>query len=100
MRPEVLHEEEPATCVSCGKAFGTRSSIARIREKLSGKHWMFQRADQIALIEMCDDCRISAQWEMDDTPLRGGARPRIVTTDDYLAMEKGSLTADDFLKDN
>ncbi len=100
MRPTVLHEEEPATCVSCGKPFGTRSSIARIREKLSGKHWMFQREDQIALIEMCDDCRIAKQWEMDDSPLRGGTRPRIVTTDDYLSAERGGLTADDFLKDN
>lgn len=100
MRPVVLHEEEPATCTSCGKPFGTKSSIARIREKLSGKHWMFQREDQIALIEMCDDCRISAQWEMDDTPLRGGARPRIVTTDDYLLPDGDALTADDFLKKN
>lgn len=100
MRPQVLHEEEPATCVSCGKAFGTKASIARIREKLSGKHWMFQRAEQIALIEMCDDCRISAQWEMEDTPLRGGARPRVITTDDYLALDREALTAEDFLKDS
>jgi ferredoxin len=100
IRPIVLHEEEPATCVSCGKPFGTKSSIARIREKLSGKHWMFQREDQARLIEMCDDCRISAQWEMPDTPLRGGARPRIATTDDYLALEKAPLSADDFLKDD
>ena len=61
---------------------------------------MFQREDQIALIEMCDDCRISAQWEMDDTPLRGGARPRMVTTDDYLLPDGDALTADDFLKEN
>lgn len=100
MRPRVLHEEEPAACVSCGKPFGTKSSIARIREKLSGKHWMFQRADQIALIEMCDDCRITAQWDMPDTPLRGGGRPRIVTTDDYLAAERDPLTADDFLSED
>jgi ferredoxin len=100
LRPQVLHEEDPATCVSCGKAFGTKSSIARIREKLSGRHWMFQSAEQIALIEMCDDCRISAQWNMDDTPLRAGTRPRLVTTDDYLAAEADGLTADDFLKDD
>lgn len=99
MRPVVLHEEEPALCASCGKPFGTKSSIARIREKLSGKHWMFQRADQIALIDMCDDCRISAQWTMPDTPLRGGARPRPVTTDDYLAARE-ELSADDFLKED
>ena len=100
LRPQVLNEEDPATCVSCGKPFGTKSSIARIREKLSGRHWMFQNAEQIALIEMCDDCRISAQWNMDDTPLRTGTRPRLVTTDDYLAAEANGLTADDFLNDD
>jgi len=100
MRPVVLNEEEPATCVSCGKPFGTKSSIARIREKLSGKHWMFQREDQIALIEMCDDCRIAAQWEMSDTPLKSGQRPKIVTTEDYLAADKGGWSVDDFLKDD
>ena len=100
MRPVVLHEEEPANCVSCGKPFGTKSSIERIREKLSGKHWMFQREDQIALIEMCDDCRISAQWNMSDTPLKSGARPRIITTDDYVQADKGGFSVEDFLKED
>ncbi|MAB00983.1 MAG: 4Fe-4S ferredoxin [Stappia sp.] len=100
LRPHVLNEEDPATCVSCGKPFGTKSSIARIREKLSGHHWMFQSPEQVALIEMCDDCRISAQWNMENTPLRSGTRPRLVTTDDYLAAEANGLTADDFLNED
>lgn len=100
VRPIVLHEEEPATCTRCGKPFGTKSAINRISERLSGKHWMFQRPEQVALIGMCDDCRVTAQWEMEDTPLKAGSRNRITTTQDYVDAEKKGLSLDDFLKEN
>ncbi|MBA5776629.1 4Fe-4S binding protein [Stappia sp. F7233] len=100
LRPAVLHEEEPALCTRCGKPFGTQSSIRRISERLSGKHWMFQRPEQVALIGMCDDCRVAAQWEVGDNPMKVAGRPRITTTDDYLSAEKSGLSIDDFLKDN
>ena len=103
MQAVVLHEEEPATCVSCGKAFGTRSTIERIKSQLAGKHHMFQSDAQANLIEMCDDCRISAQWNMDDSLLRSGGpspRPRLRTTDDYLDAAKSGLSVEDFLKEH
>lgn len=99
LRPVVLHEEEPAHCTRCGKPFGTQSSIRRISERLSGKHWMFQKPEQVALIGMCDDCRVAAQWEVGDNPMKVSGRPRITTTDDYLSAEKSGLSIDDFLKD-
>ncbi len=100
MTGRVLNEEEPATCISCGKAFGTQSTINRITEKLSGNHWMFRSADQIKLIQMCDDCRVAAQWTMPDSPLRLGERPSPRTTADYLEADKAGLSVDDFLKRN
>ncbi|MEJ8474136.1 4Fe-4S dicluster domain-containing protein [Roseibium algae] len=106
MQSKVLHSEEPAACTSCGKEFGTKSSIERIKTQLAGKHHMFRSEAQIGLIEMCDDCRINAQWNMDDSPLRSGSvpgsgqRPRLRTTDDYLDAEKSGLTVEDFLKEH
>ncbi|SEM78193.1 4Fe-4S dicluster domain-containing protein [Loktanella fryxellensis] len=59
---QILKEEEPFCCASCGKAFGTASSIRRVLDKLDG-HWMFSGpdgADRRRLLEMCDDCRTRA----------------------------------------
>jgi ferredoxin len=85
MTPEVVKGEEPFHCVSCGKAFGTRSSIERVLERLEGKHAMFQTEAQLRLIQMCDTCRVVAVAEAQEDPLRGPDRPRMRTTDDYLA---------------
>jgi ferredoxin len=55
----VLKEEEPFACTSCGKAFGTKSSIDRVMAKLEA-HWMFtgeKGAERLRLLTMCDDCR-------------------------------------------
>jgi ferredoxin len=55
----VLKEEEPFPCTSCGKPFGTGSSIRRVMERLDG-HWMFAGEDgahRKRLLTMCDDCR-------------------------------------------
>lgn len=55
----ILKEEQPFCCTSCGKAFGTGSSIRRVIQKLEG-HWMFTGADgaeRRRLLGMCDDCR-------------------------------------------
>lgn len=82
--PRTLKEEEPAECVRCGKAFGTRSSIERIVKKLGEKHWMFQTPEQVARIRMCDDCRVISQFEAKDNPFAAGAKPRPRTSEDYL----------------
>lgn len=83
-QPRVMNEEEPAECVSCGKPFGVKSTIDRIAEQLSGKHYMFRSEEQARLIRMCDDCRIVAQAGAGG-PFAGGERPRPRTTDDYLS---------------
>lgn len=84
MDARVLNEEEPFCCVECGKAFGVKSTVDRIVEKLSGKHWMFTNSDNVRLIQMCDDCRIAAQYHQANSPFRMGERPRPRTTDDDL----------------
>ncbi|KAA8613231.1 4Fe-4S binding protein [Salipiger aestuarii] len=79
----VLNEEEPFPCVECGTLFGVKSTIDRITDKLRG-HAMFD-GDRLRMIQMCDDCRINAQYHSADNPLGGPDRPRPRTTDDYLS---------------
>lgn len=80
----LIKEEEPFHCIACGKAFGTRSTIDRMIEKLSG-HSMFQ-GDPRALerLKMCEDCRVADMFG-EQQPMAGGARPLPRTTDDYLS---------------
>ncbi|MEP0522231.1 MAG: 4Fe-4S dicluster domain-containing protein [Hyphomicrobiales bacterium] len=82
--PQVLHEEEPFECIDCGKPFGVKSTINRIVEKLEGKHWMYTNSDNSKLIQMCDDCRVRAQYHGNNSPFQMGERPKVRTTDDYL----------------
>jgi ferredoxin len=79
----ILKEEEPAECIRCGKAFGTKSSIERIVARLAGRHSMFAGAGAIDRIRMCEDCRVVAQFEMPN-PLAGAPRAPTRTTEDYL----------------
>lgn len=86
--PRVLKQEPPFCCVECGKPFGNRASIARVREKLKG-HWMFSGPDGEArrrVLEMCEDCRVSAvvteSFDPHGLPER---RPR--TAEDYRAED-------------
>ncbi|MDX1541864.1 MAG: 4Fe-4S binding protein, partial [Geminicoccaceae bacterium] len=79
-----VKEEEPATCVRCGKPFGTRSSIEKIVQKLAASHAMFADPAALERIRMCEDCRVVVQFEVRDNPLAAAARPRPRTTDDYL----------------
>lgn len=54
----ILKEEEPAYCSSCGVAFGTRSSIEKVVQKLSGQHSLYTDKKMIERMHMCADCRI------------------------------------------
>lgn len=96
----VLHGEEPFHCVRCGTPFGAKSSVERIVERLKG-HSMFRNAEQLRLIQMCDNCRVVTLAESTDDPFRGGERPRVRTTEDYKAAEeqarKTGKKVDDFL---
>ncbi len=85
---QVVNEEEPFECIECGAAFGVRSTVERIMEKLSGTHPMFATSDQARMIQMCDDCRVNAQFHSNDNPFQGAPKPRVVTTDDYFSKRK------------
>ncbi len=84
----VLNEEEPFECVECGAAFGVKSTVERIMEKLSGTHPMFATSEQARMIQMCDNCRVNAQFHSTDNPFQSAPRPRVVTTDDYFSKRK------------
>ena len=84
----VLNEEEPFACVECGKLFGVKSTIERITEKLAGKHQMFQNPQAVRMIQMCDDCRVNAQYHAEDNPFAAGERPRPRTTEDYFSKRR------------
>ena len=87
LRQEVLNEEEPFPCVECGTLFGSKSAIDRITEKLSS-HSMFQGGDKLRMIQMCDDCRVNAQFHSDNNPFTSAPRPKVRTTDDYLSKRR------------
>ena len=53
----LLHEEQPACCISCGKPFATRSMLKVMAKKLED-HWMFQGEAERRRLEMCEDCRV------------------------------------------
>jgi ferredoxin len=77
-----LKAEEPFRCIRCGKPFATPSTIARLRERMAG-HSLFATPARLKLIEMCEDCRVVAQFE-EPAPFAAAPRPVPRTTDDYL----------------
>ena len=85
---QVLHEEEPFACIECGALFGVKSTVEKITEKLAGNHAMFATSDAAKMIQMCDNCRIQAQFHSEDNPFQGGARPKPRTTEDYFSKRK------------
>ena len=86
-RQIVVHEEEPFACVECGTLFGVKSTIDTITAKLTG-HSMFANPAALRMIQMCDNCRVAAQYHSDDNPFTGGERPKPRTTDDYLSKRR------------
>ena len=84
----VLNEEEPFACIECGSLFGVKSTVERIMEKLAGSHPMFATSDQAKMIQMCDDCRVQAQFHSENNPFAGTERPKPRTTEDYYSKRK------------
>ncbi|HYF06651.1 MAG TPA: 4Fe-4S dicluster domain-containing protein, partial [Acetobacteraceae bacterium] len=83
--PVVVKEESPALCTRCAKPFGTKSSIERVKAKLTASgHWMFADPARLAVLEMCEDCRVFAATDSQVDPYAGPARPVTKTTEDYL----------------
>ena len=83
MATELVIEDEPFHCTSCGKAFGTTKSIENVINKLSG-HSMFQAEGRTDMLKMCEDCRVEAMFSQGDKLVDVGERPKPRTTDDYL----------------
>jgi ferredoxin len=82
-QPLVVKAEEPAACPRCNKLFGTKSSIARVKAKLSA-HWMFADPARQALLDLCEDCRVLEATNGGIDPYAGAPRPVTKTTEDYL----------------
>jgi ferredoxin len=91
-----LKEEEPFSCISCGKPFGVKSTIERISKKLEGRHWMYgSGSKRLQLIKMCDDCRVAAVTRDEFDPHGAPQRPKLRTTDDYLRARQNAQQRDD-----
>ncbi len=105
LSPVILNEEEPFACISCGKEFGTKSTIEKISAQLAGQHSMFADSEASKLIQMCDNCRIEHQANSGNDPFAAGSRPAMRRTEDYVEAEKKTaagetLSADDFLMED
>lgn len=85
---QVLNEEEPFACIECGALFGVKSTIEKITEKLAGNHALYANPEAARMIQMCDNCRVNAQYHAQDNPFAGGDRPRPRTTEDYLSKRR------------
>ena len=83
MNAELVIEDTPFHCTSCGKPFGSSRSIERVIDKLSG-HSMFSGGRQTDMLKMCEDCRVEAMFDNDDRLMDVGERRKPRTTDDYL----------------
>ncbi|WGW05550.1 4Fe-4S binding protein [Tropicibacter oceani] len=83
----ILNEEEPFACIECGSLFGVKSTIEKITAKLEN-HSMFAGGDKLRMIQMCDNCRVNAQYHSDNNPFKGADRPKVRTTEDYLSKRK------------
>jgi hypothetical protein len=49
---------------------------------------MFANPGALKMIQMCDKCRIGAQYHSENNPFTGGERPKPRSTDDYLSKRR------------
>lgn len=82
LSPEILNTEEPLDCTRCGKPFGSKSAIEKVIGILQGKNPMFQTSEQMALLKMCENCRVIAMAETEKDPMTFGTVPRVMTATD------------------
>ncbi len=88
LEQRVLHEEEPCACIKCGALFGVKSTVDRIMDQLAGKHSMFASSEAAKMIQMCDNCRVNAQFHSESNPFTGKERPAVRTSEDYFSKRK------------
>jgi len=101
MQPRTLHEDEPACCTSCGKAFAAGGMLRAVERRLQGNS-MFDTDERRALIHMCEDCRLEtlSRDGADPFAIANPRRTRTRTTDDYLEAGRQGLTVEDFLNED
>jgi len=49
---------------------------------------MFSDPTKLRMIQMCDNCRVNAQFHSNDNPFAGPERPRPRTTEDYFSKRR------------
>jgi len=81
LRPVTFKTEAPFPCAVCGKPFGTRASVERVKAKLTA-HWMFVDPARLAVLEQCENCRVFAATEGGIDPYAGAPRPPPRTAQD------------------
>jgi len=64
-RSRFLKREEPFRCIKCNKPFATHAMVNKMTEKLSG-HWMYESADALNRLKMCEDCRVADMYDRKD----------------------------------
>jgi hypothetical protein len=47
-------------------------------------HWMFQDPARLAMLDLCEDCRVTAATNAALDPYATTERPKTKTTEDYL----------------
>ncbi len=78
-----LKAEEPHCCARCGKPFGTRAAVDRVKRRLeSNPH--FADARRLAMLDLCGDCRVVALMAGERAPMASRPRPRPVASEDYV----------------
>jgi ferredoxin len=81
----VVKEEAPFCCERCQKPFGVRSQIEAVTRRLTASgHWMFADGKRLAVLRLCEDCRVLVATESALDPYAGPPRPATKTTEDYL----------------
>ncbi|MCP4185372.1 MAG: 4Fe-4S dicluster domain-containing protein [Hyphomicrobiales bacterium] len=88
MVPVVLNTEEPLECTECGKPFGSRLAIEKVISILQGKNPMFQTSQQLAMLKMCENCRVVEMAKSRDDPMTLGTVPKVMTADDILPEDE------------
>ena len=83
MTNQLIVEDEPFPCTSCGKFFGTKRSIEAIVTKLEG-HSMFADQKKLDMLKQCEDCRVKSLFGGEEKMADVGERAKPRTTDDYL----------------
>ena len=76
MQAVVLKAEDPLLCIRCAKPFGTRASVAKVKQKLAASHWMFSDPKRLAVLDLCEDCRVVVATTGGLDPYAGTPRPR------------------------